>query len=229
MSALPIHTPLARLAVILTSLLLTALGAQAQSSKSAATVDSAADRSQRQSDNVYRWIKMHAEPARKPEASKPETVRSRPKSETATPLATSGSNRVPEPEEAPAAVPSPTSNTTALVAPSVAAVDPNALLRDAPPAAGRAQAAPEPEREDTLTVLAQPQPDIPRDLRNTLSSGKVTLAFTVQPDGSVRDPSVVSSSHRRLNRPALEAVAQWKFAPIRTAQAAKVELEFDLQ
>lgn len=80
-----------------------------------------------------------------------------------------------------------------------------------------------------LRPLSQPEPRVSRALGDEVSHGKVILSFTVQPDGSVVDAAVVKSSHRRLNRPALEAVSQWRFEPIRTARATQVEIEFNIQ
>lgn len=229
MTALPQSRLWARWAVSLMCALLPALGAQAQSQSptSPAATEAAAERSQRQSDNVYRWIKLHAEPARKPDPvrsrAKPETVAApAPRAAASAVTAAPARAAVAEVAAAPAAPES-----AAASVPAAPAVDPGAVAREATPEP--VVAAPEPEVDEELQVLQQTQPDIPRELRNVLSTAKVTLAFTVQPSGSVSDVSVVSSSHRRLNRPAQEAVAQWKFAPIRTARAVRVDLEFDLQ
>ena len=236
-----------RLALAVVALSLCCSGAVAQTNKAAAT-DAAAERAQRQSDNVYRWIKMHAEPVRKTEPNKAEAARTRPKSDGATAPAPASAQAVgaaPAPvapaanggaatpavlaaEDARATAATPAASALAVAAPSVA--EPVSAPREALAAAtARPVEPPEPEPEDELKVLAQPQPEIPRELRNQLSSGKVTLAFTVQTGGNVTDVSVLSSSHRRLNRPAQDAVAQWKFAPVKTARAVKVDLEFDLQ
>ena len=92
-----------------------------------------------------------------------------------------------------------------------------------------APVAPVPEVETALKAIEQPQPEFPRDLRNTITQGKVLLAFTVQPDGSVSAASVLSATNRKLSKPALEAVTRWRFEPIRMARATQVEIAFDLQ
>jgi TonB family protein len=84
------------------------------------------------------------------------------------------------------------------------------------------------EVEKPLKPIAQPEPEFPAEIMTTLGKGSVTLRFLVQADGTVSEPEVLSSSHRRLNRPALEAVALWRFEPIRTPRKTQVELGFNL-
>lgn len=240
MTALPFSLLRTRWILTLLGLLLPTLGALAQSQSNAtpAATDAAAERSQRQSENVYRWIKLLAEPTRKAEPAKAEPPRARAKSEPAAAAAPAPASVAPSRTVAPApataaapVVPAPAPSVAAS-APAQTAAEPTPPAQEAiaaVPQAPTAQPEPEPEPEEELKVLEQPQPNIPRDLRSQQAIGKVSLAFTVQPDGSVSDVSVLSSSHRRLNRPAQDAVAQWKFAPIKTARPVKVELEFDLQ
>lgn len=198
-------------------------------------------RSQRQADNVYRWIKMFAEPTRKADGSKADAIKARPAKESGAPAAS------PTNAERPlaAVTPSPAASavetsvpaadpTIASVAPAASAALPATAIAPAssPAVAATSKSgpsAPAEDEDDELTILSQTQPDIPREVRNMLGTAKVAVAFTVQPDGSVQEASVISSTHRRLNRPTLEAVGQWKFAPVRTARNVRVELEFDLQ
>ena len=42
---------------------------------------------------------------------------------------------------------------------------------------------------------------------------EVVVSFTVTPTGEVTNAAVVSSTHKRLEKPVLEAVKKWKFAP----------------
>jgi protein TonB len=203
----------------------------AQSPLPAATVAeaSALERSQRQSDNVYRWIKLHAEPQRKAE---PARVRPKPES-------TGAVARKPDTSQTEAAVPQDPPETLAGVDKPVTSAQAEALLEAAPTGAGVATsataaaqltpAAPVPEVEVALRAIAQPQPEFPRELRSTVTQGKVVMAFTVQPDGSVSEPTVLNTTNRKLSKPALEAVAKWRFEPIRIARVAQVEIAFDLQ
>jgi TonB family protein len=81
--------------------------------------------------------------------------------------------------------------------------------------------------EKPLQPIAQPEPKFPVDVVAELGKGSVTLRFMVQADGTVSEPEVLSSSHRRLNRPALEAVALWRFEPIPEPRKTQVELVFN--
>ncbi|MES2584982.1 MAG: TonB family protein [Pseudomonadota bacterium] len=195
----------------------------------AASEPSAMERSQRQSDNVYRFIKQFADTPRKldPAAVRPKTevvapapapVR-RPDPQT---IAAPASPQPPPPETAPAATAASTANTESAAPAQAASAAPEA------PVAVAAREAVVVEEED-LKVIEQVQPEFPRGMSDSVDSGKVTVAFTVQPNGTVSEASVVSSTHRRLSKPARDAVAQWRFAPIKTARAAQVEIEFNLQ
>lgn len=218
--------PLACLGVLAWAAAHTPLYAQVPSAAATAAEASAQERAQRQSDSVYRWIKLHAEPSRKAEPVKP-----RPKPDAPAAVARKP-DRTVEPEVAPTAPDAIAS--TEQPAPSSAPAE--AMRQEAPTLASlpaRAVEAPAPAPveavEVALKAIAQPQPEFPRELRSTVSQGRVTLAFTVQTDGTVSVPSVVSSTNRRLNRPALDAIARWRFEPIRVAQSAQVEIEFNLQ
>lgn len=197
-------------------------------------------RSQRQADNVYRWIKMFAEPTRKADGSKADAIKVRPPKESgATAASPTNAERplaavAPSPAASAVETSVPADPAIASVAPAASAAVPATAIAPATSPAVAAAAktgpsAPAQDEDEELTILSQPQPDIPREVRNMLGTAKVAVAFTVQPDGSVQEASVISSTHRRLNRPTLEAVGQWKFAPVRTARNVRVELEFDLQ
>ena len=71
-------------------------------------------------------------------------------------------------------------------------------------------------------------PQFPQNLLRSLRKGQVRVHFMVQPDGSVAEPTVVTSSNARLNAAALAAVVQWRFAPLHQAQPGAVDLGFDL-
>ena len=83
--------------------------------------------------------------------------------------------------------------------------------------------------EEELQLVEQVQPQFPRGLQGAADGGKVTVAFTVQPNGSVTDTSVVTASNRRFGKPARDAVAQWRFAPIKAPRAVQVEISFSQQ
>lgn len=62
--------------------------------------------------------------------------------------------------------------------------------------------------------IVQIEPQYPREALLKCLSGVVTMEFTILEDGSVEDPSVVSSNPPRLfDRSALRAITRWKFKP----------------
>ena len=192
-------------------------------------------RARRLADNPYRWIKIHSNNQRKPESVKPEPV----KAEAPRPA--------PRPSVSPAAavareaiapsvpaqvvnnVTSPTEALTPVVAPLTAASAVEAAVpASAPALAQTAAASAPPENADDVELkpISTPPPEFPRELRNFVSNGRVTVAFTVQPNGRVGATSAESSTNRRLSRAALEAVSQWTFEPISSAVTYKVEFDF---
>ena len=184
------------------------------------------ERSQRQSDNVYRFIKQFADTPRKPDAAParpkvdavtaPSPVRRPDTQSVATPAAPV------QPDVSPAEATTASSNTP----PAQASRAPTPTATPEPTAAP-AVAAVEEEEDDELQLIAQVAPVYPRGLQGAPESGKVTVALTVQPDGSVSETSVVTASHRRFGKPASDAVAQWRFAPIKVARTVRVEIGFN--
>lgn len=62
-------------------------------------------------------------------------------------------------------------------------------------------------------ALFQPTPVYPHALRSGRAEGTVYVLFVVDQAGKVMNPRVEKSSHEAFERPALEAVRQWKFQP----------------
>jgi protein TonB len=62
-------------------------------------------------------------------------------------------------------------------------------------------------------VIFQVQPPYPPEMRGKKVEGTVTVIFVVDATGKVTSPKVVKSSHPAFERPALDAVRQWKFEP----------------
>lgn len=56
-------------------------------------------------------------------------------------------------------------------------------------------------------------PSYPAEMRSKKAEGLVTLIFIVNDLGRVTDPRVVNSTHPAFEKPALQAVRQWKFEP----------------
>ncbi len=59
----------------------------------------------------------------------------------------------------------------------------------------------------------QTAPQYPFEARNSGREGTVTVEFTVDENGLVTDPHVVSSSDRVFEEPTLRAVSKWRFEP----------------
>lgn len=189
-------------------------------------------RSRRQAENPYRWIKMHSDVKRKTEPVKPEPAKPRPRNE---PLSTDAS----KPESRPSMTTLPASNSTtnggsagtqpeqvdSTTPPTKATASATTVAPTAP--AASAKAVPEDDADGELKPISTPPPEFPRELRNTVVAGKVTVAFTVQTNGTVGAVSAEYSTNRRLSKAALDAVAKWKFEPIASAETYKVEINFN--
>ncbi|HET6201196.1 MAG TPA: energy transducer TonB [Planctomycetota bacterium] len=61
--------------------------------------------------------------------------------------------------------------------------------------------------------IFQAAPPYPSEMRGKKLEGLVTVLFVVDSCGKVADPRVDKSTHPAFERPALDAVRQWKFEP----------------
>ena len=61
--------------------------------------------------------------------------------------------------------------------------------------------------------ISQIAPAYSHDLRASCVEGDVVVSFTITPTGEVRNPALVSSTNRFLDKPTLAAVLKWKFTP----------------
>lgn len=133
-------------------------------------------------------------------------------------LATASTTPAPDqtlPLAAPAAAPPTAAPQLALAAPSPPQPDP--VNADVPAPAARV----------SLQLANYVEPVLPDRVRRRLQSeAAVVVKFTVNPDGSVADVAVRSSSDRALDPIALDAVSQWRYKPIAAAQPHAVELVF---
>lgn len=198
-----------------------------------ATPARSADRTEDPAYSVFRWIKIQGDAQRKPDAPKPK-----PKVETAAPAPV----RRPETQAtAPATTPErPQATITEAPAPAQTAQQPAptntvpesnsavAPVTSSAPAAAAVVEANE-ELDADLKIISQAQPEFPRELRTAISHGKVVVSFTVQPDGTVADPTVVSYTNRKLGKPATDAVSKWVFEPVRIPRTVQVEIAFNAQ
>jgi protein TonB len=82
-----------------------------------------------------------------------------------------------------------------------------------------------------LVLVTRVEPQYPIQAAQQGLQGSVTVKFTVQPDGSVTDPSVIDAKPRRgiFDSAALRAVSRWKFKPIGAAKDSTITLDFKLQ
>ncbi len=69
------------------------------------------------------------------------------------------------------------------------------------------------ELDRVPTAVSRPPPVYPYSMRRNRISGSVTLLFVIDETGRVRDARVEDSTHREFERPALDAVRQWRFEP----------------
>ena len=235
--------------------LLSSASAGAQPASAPAAEMTANERAQRDADKVFKWILIHSDKPRKAGSGRDEkrderhdekpavATRAKPAARAAEPAPVaaapavaaaavpSAKSAAPAPEAsvpladaAPAAVAPPPVETA--LAP-VASAATSASSRVAP--ANVPAPAPADDREEILQPLVRTDPKFPPSLLRTLGKGQVQVRFTVQPDGSVVEPSVVTMSDSRLRPAALAAVAQWRFAPLRKAQTGVVDLVFNLE
>jgi TonB family protein len=198
-------------------------------SGAAAAQETAAERARRDADNPLKRII---------EAGK---IKPRQKAGDPTPAA-----RIPERVQArivPAVEAAPVPAVAATVEPVVA--PPPVVV--APPAAEPAAPRSEPESRVSEVVVPAPVPPVPapapvvvlaplkavsvveprlprRLLDKVRGDVEVVVTFTVGTDGSVGQAAVQSSSNALVNPTVLEAIAQWRYAPIPQAREHAVQL-----
>lgn len=63
-------------------------------------------------------------------------------------------------------------------------------------------------------------------MRRLRRDAEVLLVFKVNPDGTVADLNVQSSSDSALDAIALDAVRQWRYKPIAEARTHRVQFVF---
>jgi protein TonB len=82
--------------------------------------------------------------------------------------------------------------------------------------------------------LVRIQPQYPRSAAMNFVEGYVTIEFTIDETGAVRDPRVIDSNPPRIfDRAALRAIVRWKFKPrvedgVATTRTATQTIEFYL-
>jgi TonB family protein len=216
-----------------------ALHAQAQGAAAGSPVPS--ERVQRDADSVYRWILIQADKPRKakdeakpaPAVAAPVPVKQAPRTARAEPAADKPRPVPAQPAPAePVAAAAPAQPASQAAEPAVVPAAAGAEARVAaiapPPASAPARDVAEAEEDEPLVLLRQVDPAFPAPTMRRLRKGSVRVRFDVRPDGAVDRAEVLKTSHASLNTAATEAVAQWKFQPLRHAQSGVVDLQFDL-
>jgi len=92
----------------------------------------------------------------------------------------------------------------------------------------------DPTAEGDVIPIVRIEPQYPREALIEGISGWVEIEFTIEPDGSVSDPKIISSNPRRMfDQNAIRAIYKWKFKPRiedgkPVARRATQRLEFSL-
>jgi TonB family protein len=208
----------------------TGLGAHAQPTPPAASASAndASARAQREADKVFQWIRIHSDKPRKAAVAGTSDKPAAPAVRSAAKPAAPPDTAIRETVVPLAATPAPRLDVAARPAPAQAVAVAPAHVEAPAPKPEPAPLAAGVDEDVMLTPVRKTEPQFPANLMRTLRKGVVQVAFTVQPDGSVSQAHVVSSSHPRLGPTALETVTQWRFAPVRHAQQAVVDLGFNL-
>lgn len=210
------------------------------------------ERAQKAADAVFHWIKLNGEKGasrQTPVAAPPPPVAAAaPAPRRAAPVAAA-----PRPAPVPAPVertaPTPTESAAPVFAAAAAAPEPQFQTEGAPvmlasaaptpvpdaPIALAARAVeppppppPEEEAEVPLKLLTRVNPAIPPQMqRQAFRDAFARVKFTVAPDGSVSKAESIKASHNRLGTVAVDAVKQWRFAPIPAPREVAIEFAFN--
>jgi protein TonB len=131
------------------------------------------------------------------------------------------------PEPAPEAVvePEPAPPEPAPAPPAPAAAPPAASTAPATPPPAPAAAAPAPR---IPRILRQPSVRYPQIAMRQGLSGRVTVEFQIEADGSVSDVEVVDSSNSVFDREAVQVMRRTQFEPPSEAMRVRRTIEFSL-
>lgn len=79
-------------------------------------------------------------------------------------------------------------------------------------------------------AIFQASPTYPAELRDKKVEGSVNVIFVVDENGKVVDPRVEKSTHAAFEKPALEAVRQWKFeAAVKAGQRVRCKMRVPIR
>ena len=199
-----------------TLMLVGAHSASAQANPAGNAIDQApSEAARRAALSPYRFILQNATaPARK---SAPAAA-AKPAAET--PAVAEPKRPAAPPVQQAAVQPAP----TAPVRPAAEAAAPAPAPEPAVAALARKPAEPPPRRE--IIPIRTDEPRLSAVLMREQPHGTVRVLFQIQPDGSVSDANVVSSTNRSLNRATVDAVKGWKFQPVDEILSVETELVY---
>lgn len=81
------------------------------------------------------------------------------------------------------------------------------------------------DEADQPAVVSKVEAAYPAELVGSKVSGKVVIGFTVDEEGKVRDARVMTSTNHAFEKPALDAIRQWRFEPgVRNGRRIKTKM-----
>lgn len=167
----------------------------------------------------YRFILQNASaPARKPAAGPAPATAPSPAPAVAEPKKPAAPAPVQQAAAQPVAAPAPK--------PAGAEAPASAAASDAAIAALSRQPTEQPPPRLEIIPVRTDEPRLPAALMRERPHGIVKVHFDIQPDGSVGDVKVTSSTNRSLNRPTIDAVQKWKFEPVDAVLTVETELVY---
>ena len=192
------------------------------------------ERAQRDADKVFKMILINSDAPRKkraPDAGTASATAATPAAAAVVkaPAVTANSPTATAAAAAQRADATPAATLQLATAPAVAAPvqTPSAAALELATVAA-ASVDDDDDDDSPLVPIAQIRPTYRSSVLRDLGKGSVRVKFEVQPDGSVTNQEVVSSSSRSLNSATLAAVGQWKFLPIKKPRSAQIELGFNV-
>lgn len=191
-------------ALAVTFALVTAADSRAQAENVSEPPPALSERAIRDAEGPMRWIKLHSELLRKSEERK------------ATAAAASAAKATKRTEAAPSLGKTGQSNSPT----------PKAAART--PADQRATSSTEESLDSGLIIIDEAQPEWDEEDLAKLKKGRVVVRFHVAEDGYLSRIQIVESTNPRLTGPAMAAVMQWRFQPIKQPRVATAEFGFDI-
>jgi TonB family protein len=170
----------------------------------------------------FRFILQNARaPARKPAAA-PKPVEAAAVAEPRRPVAPPVQQASLQPS-APVAAAVPVAAPASEVAPPA----PPSASEPAVAALSRQPLEPPAPKHDIIPIRTD-EPHLSPALLREQPHGIVKVEFDIQPDGSVGEVKVLSSTNRVLNRPTIDAVQGWKFKPVDEVLTVQTEVDYKL-